>query len=347
MSTTSDSHTIIEKMGNTACVVEPTVNNENRITEPTTLFYDLQESSVDCNATVQPELKSILCTQKPGSYNAASNLLLQQCRINFTDLLGNIVDDDMYIDFTQIINAETGVFYRLVLPIVVPESKEMTAFSKVSHYISAYEDYDILHITFNNSYYDNTNIIHVNTYDLVVTATSSDLNQYIGTWYIEDPVQPFFIYFQPPHQKITIHITLTDDKSDLSKVTYQIYDYNKYQYTTRLTTNPQSHLTQSVLTIHAPDIASCIWVQGTTLRNKLDTLRRYSAEFSDSGFIGYALIKYALIAIIYGRFDTVYLTPSLHHQFIKDLKESRFNPYIEYFEGPKYKVTKYHLYFSD
>ena len=72
-----------------------------------------------------------------------------------------------------------------------------------------------------------------------------------------------------------------------------------------------------------------------------------SPEFQDfyERFIRYGMLKYILIKLLYGEFDSNKLCRNFNKQFFKDLANSRFCGFIEYFENPANGIMGFDQYY--
>lgn len=62
-------------------------------------------------------------------------------------------------------------------------------------------------------------------------------------------------------------------------------------------------------------------------------------------FIRYAMLKYILIRLLYGEFDLCKLCRNFNKQFFKDLSNSRFCGFIEFFQNPDNEIMDFDQYF--
>ena len=72
-----------------------------------------------------------------------------------------------------------------------------------------------------------------------------------------------------------------------------------------------------------------------------------SPEFQNfyERFIRYAMLKYILIKLLYGSFDLCKLCRNFNKQFFKDLADSRFCGFIEFFEDPANGIIGFDQYY--
>lgn len=157
-----------------------------------------------------------------------------------------------------------------------------------------------------------------------------------------------------PQARITATITTTPDGSNITSIDYSIFDIYAYELTgsiLKTVPNLPTYVTyRSDFTVDNADyrfFGPTIWILGTTLGSQLVALDNYSclSQFTQINLISYALAKYVLAAIMYGKFDTVYLAQSFNYQFMIDLANSRFAAFVELFEDPTYGIVGFDIYF--
>lgn len=157
-----------------------------------------------------------------------------------------------------------------------------------------------------------------------------------------------------PSARITAVFTNTPDDLNIASISYSVFDVNAYELVdTRLTIIPNlptSRTYRSDITIGNPGhlfFGHTLWVPGSNLRTQLATLANYSCSstFTEINLIAYALAKYILAAIMYGKFELEYVTQNYHYQFMKDLAVSRFSDFVELFEDPTYGIVGFEVYF--
>jgi len=60
----------------------------------------------------------------------------------------------------------------------------------------------------------------------------------------------------------------------------------------------------------------------------------------------YSMVRYLLAKILYGDFDIKYIKNKYTKQFIKDLNNSRFCNFVNFFNDPNSEVFEYDQYFK-
>lgn len=159
--------------------------------------------------------------------------------------------------------------------------------------------------------------------------------------------------------QLYINYYLTEDGGDISIVDVNIID--NYQYTkdgdllyieSEYYDEPiTSHFTithpliQKMLCAYHPNynlndniqiIFNCVCKENITEDEQIT---------KSENIIGYALVKYVLSAILYGKFDLCYLANSLNCKFYTDLTNSRFSNFIVLFDDPQYGFVGLNNYF--
>lgn len=344
-------------MGNTSCAVTPTTHTQNRYEDPSTFYYDLSTASVQCNTAELVNLMNIKVTATPNhTHTLLPGDVYQDFVINLTDLNGEIIHDNINIKFSAIIFGDTGALQSFVPPVKLETSSEPYAFTNANYYLAKYLGLDTLHATFQNRFTSTDNVVFVSQYDLRLTFSVHYYYPYEGAWLLTPQVATngalqLFNTNNTLESRITVDITLTPDNSNILEMTYRIYDF--YIYTKsgdKLERGPvQSNIFQSIIVLGNPDFkifGSKLWISGCTLREQLSSLSNYACtNFTDENLVAYALAKYILAAVLYGRFDLDYLDANFNYQFMQDLANSQFRGYIDFFTNPEYQVVGFESYF--
>lgn len=98
-----------------------------------------------------------------------------------------------------------------------------------------------------------------------------------------------------------------------------------------------------------PRIAGVLKGEGSDLRQKASSLYNEKLSFDIAEFIDrlvkYSMVKYLLCKMLYGKFNIDYLLGKYNKKFIKDLANSEFNKFLDFFENPNSEVFNYNKYF--
>ena len=99
-----------------------------------------------------------------------------------------------------------------------------------------------------------------------------------------------------------------------------------------------------------PKVYSVLKGKGLTARNKVNYLYKTEQinvdglKFVDN-LIKYSMVKYFLAKILYDKWNIKYLLNKYNFKFINDLKNSRFNSFVDFFIDPQSDVYGYNKYF--
>jgi hypothetical protein len=162
--------------------------------------------------------------------------------------------------------------------------------------------------------------------------------------------------------------TTVDDANYLSDFKFVIKDKYKYYDCKNIVKNkkncsnkcnnckehyyPECKLKTTTLYQVSPPMQDVVKGKGCTLRDKL--LNYYNKHYLTIGpsfddfyeqMILYGMLKYILARCIYGDFNIEYLYKNFNKQFFKDLANSRFCGFIEYFDNPDNNIIDYDQYF--
>lgn len=154
------------------------------------------------------------------------------------------------------------------------------------------------------------------------------------------------------------------DASDIGNVIFNIQDrYQYYNYNKKLlikTNNSCENfinvedLKITVFNKACPKIVSVVRGKGITLFNKLTYIfKKLGEDEIGSNFIAfypniflYAMLKYILSRILYGKFDVNFLLGKYNDKFLRDLGNSRFCGILPQFEDPNSIIYNYNKYFK-
>jgi hypothetical protein len=146
--------------------------------------------------------------------------------------------------------------------------------------------------------------------------------------------------------------------TDIGEVCFIVqdqYDYERHKITdntSRLRWIDPSNIKISKFRRCSPYIAPFLRGEGETARQKAGyiwTKENLSKTITERDFysrlIIYAMLKYILCRILYGKFDMSLLFTELHFKFIEDLNRSRFCVIAEKFNDPTSEIYGYEKYF--
>jgi len=115
---------------------------------------------------------------------------------------------------------------------------------------------------------------------------------------------------------------------------------------------PYSKLKTTIFLEFGPPMQKVVKGKGCTLREKLvnyynNHIILNAPTFDDfyEQMILYGMLKYILCKILYGDFNIHYLYRNFNKQFFKDLANSRFCGFIEFFDNPDNHIIDYDKYF--
>lgn len=378
-------------MGNSPCTVE-TVTDSNTLQR-----YNLL--GANCNVSAYPPGFANIQMQITG--RDGSDFLW---KINLIDSAGNVVQPDVYIEFT-VANSNPSIVKRHTISSSTATNRfldDFGSFVKEIDYSTAYSTNtaNVTCVSFAQYYLDSNNRPTLSTYQISIDSvtiygqyhyycywlyvpyseldsnalskfnsrnlppppTSSTLSMsrlFTTRNFALIPVPAATAPNPNPNARITVNIDLTADETNISKITYTIYDI--YRYTTTgnklvITPNlPTTFTYQSIIVLNNPDFrifGTELWVSGCTLRAQLDTLLAFScgdtiSPFTEVNLVAYALAKYVLAAIMYGEFNLSYLHQSFNYRFMVDLAQSRFAAFTELFNDPTYGIVGFDSYFKN
>ncbi len=153
--------------------------------------------------------------------------------------------------------------------------------------------------------------------------------------------------------RIHLEAQTTINGSDIGDAVFTIYDeftyYDKHTIPDNTCKNRTSdNIKTTIFRQCCPYIVSVVKGEGNTLSEKIrylfnqgDTNNPNSYVFYQNMML-YAMAKYILSRLLYGKFNINYLLGKYNEKFLKKLSESRFCKFIEYFEENDY--NKYFLY---
>lgn len=126
------------------------------------------------------------------------------------------------------------------------------------------------------------------------------------------------------------------DWSDIGETTFEVKQINQHKKFTR----------------SCPKIVSVLKGKGSTASDKMNYIyQKKNVNISGINFrdnlVKYSMLKYFLCKILYGKWNIQFLLGKYHKKFIKDLQNSDFNTFVEFFINPEsdvYDYVKYFLY---
>jgi len=144
--------------------------------------------------------------------------------------------------------------------------------------------------------------------------------------------------------QIFIETQTSLDGSDISNTIFRICDKYAYYGEERLVLSdkkcetqllPSSKLRETSFNRYCPLIVSVLKGKGKNAQDKAIYLaKKYNINNSYDlyyNIILYAMTKYILARILYGKFDIKYLLGKYNEQFLSNLKHSRFCKFLEFF----------------
>lgn len=153
----------------------------------------------------------------------------------------------------------------------------------------------------------------------------------------------------------------TIDGSDVGDVIFTICDEFTYYKDEKISTDNMcaviyinhDQIKQTVFNQCCPFMVSVLRGHGLTLQEKAanifakisSTISVSFVEFYDN-IILYGMAKYILSRILYGNFDINYLLGKYNDKFLRDLDESRFCSFVQFFNDCESSVYGYNKYFK-
>lgn len=114
---------------------------------------------------------------------------------------------------------------------------------------------------------------------------------------------------------------------------------------------PEDKLKTTTFKEVSPPLQDVVKGKGCSLRKKLLNYYNKHPEIGPSfqdfyeQMILYGMLKYILARLIYGDFNIRYLYKNFNNQFFKDLENSRFCGFIQFFDNPDNGILDYDKYF--
>lgn len=156
--------------------------------------------------------------------------------------------------------------------------------------------------------------------------------------------------------RVFIHAALDDNLTTIRSVTLQIIDIYAYTLcTNKLCSHFVGIPTESIITIYAPDfyavIKNCNCLENipcnliSKTRNAVECICTDITSPSAGKVLVYGILIYVFSALLYNKFDVVYLERIHRCSFLKKLKESRFCRFAPLFTDPQFGLVGYENYY--